>query len=154
LHKDQGQAKEEPMRPQLNVLLVEDNEQDVAAIQRHFAPFSQHFPLTVVGDGEAALALLRGQAAQPPLPQPYLILLALSLPRLDGFAFLSELRQDPMLQHTLVFVLTDSAAQADKRAAYQTGIAGYVPKTNLGADYEQLPAFLAAYAAVVQFPEF
>lgn len=137
------------MLPQLNVLLIEDNDVDVEALRRHLSAFPGRLALTVVDDGATALTLLRGQSPQRPFPQPYLILLDLSLPQMDGFTFLGELRSDPALCNSIVFVLTESTDDVAKAAAYRCGIAGYFSKANLNAQFAH---FLAVYSTIVEFP--
>lgn len=140
------------MHRRINILLIEDDLVDAAGIEEVLRQERQ-FPLTVVNDGEAALVALRGERGQSPLPRPYLILLDLSLPKMDGFAFLQALRQDPILKTSIVFAVTGSKADADKRKTYQQGIAGYLPKGNVGERFQELAAFLVTYCSLVEFPE-
>jgi CheY-like chemotaxis protein len=137
----------------LNILLIEDDDTIIEALRRSFARLGSQFSLTVTSDGPTALAVLCGQLEHPPLARPYLILLDLSLPIMDGLAFLTELRRDPRLCTSIVFVLTYSSTDVDKLATYQCGIAGYFDKTKLGAGFEDLTSFLTVYCTLVEFPE-
>lgn len=137
---------------QLNVLMVEDDSVDVEALTRCLRPAPESLlALTVVDDGEAALNLLRQQHN---LLYPYIILLDLRLPRMDGLAFLRELRRDALLSDSIVFVFTVSSDEADIAEAYHLGIAGYIskPDTNNGS-LQALANFLIAYATTVYFPK-
>lgn len=140
------------MNTHLNILLIEDDSVDIDLVRHLLAGYRQHFTLTVVEDGAAALAFLRGERQQSRWSQPHLILLDLALPRMDGFTFLAQLRQDPLLRTSIVFVLTNSTADIDKAQAYRAGIAGYFCKATLGASGAPLASFLAAYSAIVTFP--
>jgi CheY-like chemotaxis protein len=114
----------------VSILLVEDNRGDVRltseVIKEHDYRFS--FDVSVVGDGETALALLRREGEYAAAPRPDLILLDLRLPRMDGLEFLSRVKAEPKLKRLPVIVLTSSQAQADVARAYDLGAACYVTK--------------------------
>ena len=87
-------------------------------------------PISFAHDGIDALDMLRGTNGRERLPRPYLILLDLNMPRMDGVEFLIELRKDQDLKKSIVFVMTTSGADEDKVKAYNLGVAGYILKTN------------------------
>ena len=76
------------------ILLVEDDPADVELTQYTIAKSKVLINLQVVGDGVEALAFLRRQGKYTDAPRPDLILLDLNMPRMDGRAFLSEMRAD------------------------------------------------------------
>lgn len=141
------------MHRRINILLVEDNPADMIAIAGALGKGYDQFLLTAVNDGETALAVLRGELGQTPLSRPFLILLDLYLPKIDGFAFLRILRQDPKLRNSIVFVISGSNTDVDKRKTYQAGIAGYLCKEKVGQHFQALATFLDAYCSLVEFPE-
>ena len=83
---------------------------------------------------------------------PYLIVLDLNLPRVDGIAFLDDLRADPIWRRSIVLVLTTSTREEDTAAAYDRRVAGYLIKEELGPDYTALCELLDIYDKTVQFP--
>ena len=109
-------------------------------------------PFTVVSDGVEALAALRGENGLPPVPRPYLILLDINMPRMNGIEFLGALRDDPQLRKSIVFVLTTSDRDEDIVAAYDKHIAGYLLKSHAGRDFVNLITMLDSYWRIVQFP--
>jgi CheY-like chemotaxis protein len=135
-----------------HLLLVEDDEIEAEAVLRGLQRQGIEQPLTVVQNGVEALNALRGQAGQPHLPQPCLILSDLNMPQMNGLEFLRELRQDPTLKRCIVFMLTHSNREQDKLDAYAHGAAAYLLKTNVGADFAKLGQLLACYRASVEFP--
>lgn len=137
------------MLSKMNVLLIENNDADIENLCLHLTPFANHLSLTIVKDGETALAILRGQPPHVRLQHPYLILFDLNLPSMDGFTFLDELRRDPELRTCIVFVLTESGDDATITMAYKCGIAGCFSKAKLDAQFAQ---FLVAYSVIVEFP--
>lgn len=108
-------------------------------------------PMVRATDGIAALEILRG-ANGPPLTRPYLILLDLNMPRMDGMEFLGELREDPRLRDSIVFVLTTSDDHQDITRAYEGMIAGYIVKAKAGDDFVELIAMLDHYWRIIEFP--
>lgn len=136
----------------VNLLLVEDDEVEAEAIERAFRKAKIANPITQAGDGIEALEILRGQNGKTPIPRPYLILLDLNMPRMNGIEFLHELRQDEELKDSIVFVLTTSNADRDKLQAYSEHIAGYIVKGNVGDDFVELTDMLKLYWRLVEFP--
>ena len=136
----------------VHILLIEDDEVDAEAVIRAFRRQKIANPITHVVDGIAALHALRGEEGYPPLPRPYIILLDINMPRMNGIEFLEVLRQDPILQRNVVFVLTTSNRDEDKLAAYSKQIAGYILKANAGHDFMAVINLLQGYQIVVELP--
>ena len=136
----------------VHVLLVEDDEVDSEAIVRGFQKHSFANPITIVTNGEDAVKVLRGEGAYDRIPAPYLILLDINMPRMNGLEFLKVLRQDPELRSSIVFVLTTSDSDRDKLAAYQEQVAGYLLKQRSGTNFAELVRMLDSYWQVVEFP--
>lgn len=137
-------------RQAVHILLVEDDEVDVQALERAFQKFKIANPLSVAQDGLEALEKLRD--ATNPLPRPYLVLLDLNMPRMNGIEFLKELRKDEALQETIVFVLTTSKAEEDRVEAYRLNVAGYIVKADPAISFMKAVEMLDHYWKVVEFP--
>jgi len=136
----------------MHILLVEDDTIDVMALKRALQQRQLTNPLTVARDGVEALEILRGGPEQAPLSKPYMILLDLSLPRMNGIEFLEILRADPALQDAIVFMLTTSRADEDRSAAYRLNVAGYMVKSDLTDGLLRVVTMLESYWRVVEFP--
>ncbi|MEZ4736744.1 MAG: response regulator [Caldilineaceae bacterium] len=136
----------------VHILLVEDDEIDAEAIVRGFKKQKIDNPITVVPNGIEALNVLRGKDGRDRIPAPYLILLDLNMPRMNGIEFLQVLRQDPQLKSSIVFVLTTSDSSNDKLAAYREQIAGYLLKQQSGVNFADLVSMLDSYWRIVEFP--
>ncbi len=121
------------MSDTLNILLVDDDEVDVFAVQRVIRKHKITNPLHVAQDGHQALDMLRGGPDQPPLPRPLIILLDLNMPRMGGLEFLEVLRADPIYSELPVFILTTSDDTRDRAAADALGVSGYLIKDDLDA---------------------
>ena len=137
----------------VNILLVEDDEVDVMAVKRALKELKIANPVFRVADGIAALEILRGENGKEPMPHPFVILLDLNMPRMGGLEFLDVLRGDPVLQRSIVFVMTTSTAEDDRFRAYDRHIAGYVLKSSCARTFLEAVTMLEHYWRVIEFPQ-
>ncbi len=135
-----------------HILFVEDDDVDAEMVVRAFRRHKPDNTFTIVRDGLEALAVLHGCEGQERLPQPFIILLDINLPRMNGIEFLQQLRTDTELRRSIVFVLTTSNREEDRLAAYNEQIAGYVLKSSAGEDFRNIITLLDSYYGVVEFP--
>jgi CheY-like chemotaxis protein len=133
-----------PSKP-IEVLLVEDDPGDVLMTQEAFADYKIANRLTVVTNGEDAIAYMRKQGRYVGVPTPDLVLLDLNLPRRDGREVLRDIKGDPQLRRVPVVVLTTSEAEEDVLASYDLHANAYVRKP---VDFDQ---FVAAVRAIDDF---
>lgn len=136
----------------VTLLLIEDDQVDAEAIQRAFRRQLIANPFVIVRDGVEALAALRGAPGAPHVPRPFIILLDINMPRMNGIEFLRELRADPDLQRSIVFVLTTSEREEDKLDAYNGHVAGYIVKNRAGEDFLRVVQMLRAFWRIIEFP--
>ena len=130
-------------------LLVEDDDVEIMVLKRSFEQLKIANNIIVAHDGIEALEALRGENDRVKISSPYIILLDLNMPRMNGHEFLAELRMDESLQKTIVFVLTTSSLETDRCKAYTRNVAGYFVKSNIHG----LLDILGTYADHVEFPE-
>ena len=135
----------------VTILLVDDDEVDAMAVLRAFKKHGISNPIVVAGDGLEAMEILRGDNGREPLSRPFLILLDLNMPRMDGWEFLDALRRDSALKGSLVYVLTTSDDERDIAAAYDNSVAGYILKTSVGTDFLELVTMVEKVTVVIQF---
>ena len=136
----------------VQILLVEDDEVDAEAIQRAFDKHKIANHITRAHDGIEALQFLRREGADA-LPRPFIILLDLNMPRMNGIEFLQEIRGDSTLTECIVFVLTTSNAERDKTSAYREHISGYILKSNVGDGFTKLVDLMGCYWKIIEMPE-
>lgn len=140
---------------QLTLLLVDDDDVAAEAVERNLRKFDIRHPVIWAENGRAALAVLRGTDPQRRLEAPgqVVVLLDLNMPVMNGFEFLAELRGDPDLHHTVVFVLTTSGSDVDRTRAYEHVIAGYMVKSSVGPQFSKLARLIASFSDAVELPE-
>ncbi len=137
---------------QMTFLLVEDNELDVEKIQRGLARLRIDNPVIRARNGYEALDVLRGVDGTPPLGMPYIILLDLNMPKMNGIEFLQEIRRDPTLAGAPVFVLTTSDRSQDIEDAHRHNICGYIVKPMGVKDMVTALGALKTYLDLCEFP--
>ena len=133
----------------IKVLLVEDDDGDAKAIKRAFSKAKIANPIVRAIDGVEALELLRGNNA---ITKPFIMLIDLNMPRMDGISLIKEVRGDNKLKHAIIFVLTTSKKDEDKIAAYDLNVAGYILKERAGEDFLNITELLDAYWRIVEMP--
>lgn len=137
---------------EVTILLVEDDELDVDMTTRAFKKAKIANPIVSAADGQVALDYLRGENGRDRIERPYIVLLDLNMPRMGGHEFLQEVRNDPTLTDSIVFVLTTSDADRDRWAAYEKHVAGYILKSKVGEGFMELISMLDHYWKIVELP--
>jgi CheY-like chemotaxis protein len=95
----------------VQVLLVEDSPSDADLMIEALKEGRLDVHISLVEDGEAALAFLRREVSQDAASYPDLVLLDLHLPRKNGFEVLEEMKEDPALRRIPVVVLTSADSE-------------------------------------------
>ncbi len=129
------------------ILLVEDNDDDVALTLRAFKRSHLMNPVTVVRDGVEALDFLfsRGAYEDRGAAQPTLVILDLKLPKLDGLGVLKAMRADSRTALLPTVILTSSREEQDVIAGYSLGANSYVRKPVDFAEFLEAVKILGIY---------
>ena len=114
------------------ILLVEDNPMDLDLTRRAFARRKVVNTLEVARDGEEALGYMSRWDAGEEVP--FVILLDLKIPKVDGLEVLRQIKASPKYNLIPVVVLTSSAEERDIQTAYKMGANSYIVKP---VDYEK-----------------
>lgn len=139
----------------MNILLVEDDIVDRKAIRRALRDNAIDATLVEAGNGAEAFELLHEDESHSALPKPLMILLDINMPQMGGHEFLHKLRNEeskPEIRDVVVFVLTTSQAEEDRKVAYEHHVAGYIVKTDYEMGLSQVVNMLDSYESVVEFP--
>lgn len=141
-----------PQKSELTLFVIEDDEVSVLAIKRALRKLRIANRIVTARDGLEALAMLRGTDGYTKLQQPYLTLLDINMPRMDGFEFLDEVRKDAELDKMVVFVLTTSSDDEDVERAYAYHVAGYVVKSDAERTLQSALEMIGTYWRIVELP--
>ncbi len=98
------------------ILLVEDNELNRDMLSRRLV--RRGYQVEIAVDGREGLSMAGSSS-------PDLILLDLSLPEMDGWEVLRQLKQDPKMKNIPVVALTAHALVTDRTRALEAGFDDY-----------------------------
>jgi chemotaxis family two-component system response regulator Rcp1 len=123
------------------ILVVEDNPGDVELLRYGLDQQGSNYDLLVLKDGEAALRFVAEQRAGDKWDDPCAIVLDLHLPKHSGLEVLQAVRQEPILAHIEVIMLTSVASPEEEAEIHRCG-AHYRRKPIQLEEFEKLAAFI------------
>lgn len=112
----------------ISFLLVEDDDDHAELVIRSLQNNRVTNKIDRVKDGAKALEYLYAHLEDPMLSLPDVVLLDLKLPKVDGHEVLRRIKSDPVLKLIPVVILTTSAAESDRAAAYSQHANSYLVK--------------------------
>ena len=118
------------MQTSNHILLVEDDIKDIELTKSILDKY-KFINTVIVRDGEEALDYLFycGQYAEREKIKPFLIILDLKMPKLDGMQVLKEIRSNKFTRLIPVVVMSSSRENKDLETCYQLGANAYVVKS-------------------------
>lgn len=142
------------MQVPLNLMVVEDNDIDVEILRRAMRAQGMLADMVHARDGQEALKLLATQVEQRcVVAHPFLILLDINMPGMNGHEFLDQLRGTPAISDARVVVLTTSDNVRDIARAYRNHVAGYLVKPRSSKELQVLLLALQGYwSAIAHLP--
>ena len=103
----------------IKILYVEDNEENIYMLSRRLK--KKGFEIAIARDGEEGIALAQHES-------PDLILMDLSLPKLDGWGATKQLKGNSETQHIPIIALSAHAMAEHKASALEAGCDDYDTK--------------------------
>jgi len=110
------------------ILLVEDDDLDVFMLQRLMKQHSLDYPIIRAANGEEALAILKSEDPKITLVPPYIMLLDINMPLMNGFELLEFLQCDERFSSVPVYVLSTSTSEHDRGQVRQYDVVDYMVK--------------------------
>ena len=113
-----------------SILLVDDDPIGAELTLAALNELELGIPVQLASDGEEALDLLFGRKpfTVPNAHPPYLVLLDLKMPKIDGHEVLRQIRSSPQISDVRVIILTSSDQQSDMDLSVQLGSNAYLTK--------------------------
>jgi len=108
-----------------SILYVEDDELDVICFERALLKFNLPIIFYTAYNGIEALELLEGKNK---ISIPDIIVLDLSMPKMNGFELLKKLRKNSIYDSVRIFIMTTSNDDKDRVQAEYFNIDGYIIK--------------------------
>ncbi|GAG45059.1 unnamed protein product, partial [marine sediment metagenome] len=123
----------------LPVLVVDDNATNRRILEGMLKSWRMS-PTAACSGSEALAAMTRSRDAGTPFR---LVLLDVSMPKMDGFTFAQTLRQHPEFADVVIIMLTSATQRSDASRCHELGIAAYHTKPVKESDL--LDAILIAF---------
>jgi len=106
------------------ILLVEDDSVDAMTVKRAMRDLKVDHSVIHVVNGEEAMKYL----TSPDMEKPFVVLLDLNMPKMNGIEFLKVMKTYPELKTIPVIVLTTSKEHRDILSSFELGASGYMVK--------------------------
>jgi CheY-like chemotaxis protein len=118
------------------ILLVEDDSVDAMTVKRAMRDLKVDHSVIHLVNGEEAMKYL----TSPDMEKPFVVLLDLNMPKMNGIEFLKVMKTYPELKTIPVIVLTTSKEQRDILGSFELGASGYMVKP---VDYSKFVEILS-----------
>ncbi len=146
------------MNARSGILVAEDDAMDALLLDRAVNKVGLPLKVQFVRDGQQAVDYLEGRekySDREKHPLPYMLLLDLKMPFLNGFDVLTWVRNQPDLKRLLVVIFTSSSVPSDINRAYDLGANSYLTKPHSISDLQKTVELLKAYwLELNRHPEF
>lgn len=137
------------------LLLIEDVPEDVKLITTALRAIVPADQIQVVASGEEGLDYLFGRGAyagRDTRCQPALVMLDLTLPRIDGLEVLRQIRAEAQTHVLPVVIVSASSQQRDVKLAAQLGANSFVRKSLDFVSFSETLTLLARYWLELNIP--
>jgi DNA-binding NarL/FixJ family response regulator len=135
-------------RNKVTLFLIEDDDIDAMSITREFKRRKIPNPIIRAKDGVEAFELL----SSGKISRPFIILLDLQMPRMNGLEFLTKLRANSDYKNSVVFILSTSQDENDIFNSYESNVAGYFIKDEVDDAFISIVDVFDSYRNVVHLP--
>lgn len=138
----------------LDILLIENDPAMALLTREAFREAGLMDRISVVKNGDEALAYLKRDSGYQGEPYPDLIFLDLHLPKKSGFEVLTEIKVNPKTSATPVVIVSGSTNPAEVRKAYQLHANCYIRKPdNLDEFLNFVQVCFAFWGPIALLPE-
>jgi CheY-like chemotaxis protein len=137
------------------ILIAEDDPGHARLIQKNLARAGLHNPIQRFENGQEILDFLfcRGNGPHRRLDIPYLLLLDIRMPKVDGVEVLRQVKEDATLRKLPVIMLTTTEDPREVQRCHALGCNSYIVKP---VDYDKFAEAitqLGLYVSLVQVPD-
>jgi CheY-like chemotaxis protein len=143
------------MNKAVTILITEDDEGHAALIRKNLARAGITNPMMHFKDGQEVLDFLF-RCGEPPHREsraPYLLLLDISMPKVDGVEVLRQVKADPELRKLPVIMITTTDDPREVSRCHELGCNNYITKP---VEYDRFLAAirqLGLYLMVIEIPD-
>jgi len=142
------------MQKEMVILIAEDDMGHAALIQKNLRRAGITNQFIHFKDGEQTLDFLFRRTQEPRLVSgtPYLLLLDIRMPRVDGVEVLRQVKQDRELKKMPVIMLTTTDDPREVENCYSLGCSNYIAKPVDYDNFVQAIQQLGLFLLVVKVP--
>jgi CheY-like chemotaxis protein len=137
------------------ILIAEDDAGHARLIEKNLARAGLHNSIERFSNGQAILDFLfrRGSGPHRVAETPYLVLLDIRMPQVDGVEVLRQLKQDPELRKMPVIMLTTTDDPREVERCHAIGCSSYMVKPVDYDKFAEAVKSLGLYISLVEVPE-
>jgi CheY-like chemotaxis protein len=143
------------MTREVIILIADDDPGHARLIEKNLQRIGLHNPVLRFEDGQEILDFLfrRGEGPKRTAEAPYLLLLDIRMPKVDGVEVLRQIKADAELRKLPVTMLTTTDDPREVARCHALGCSSYIVKP---VDYERFSEAikqLGLFISLVQVPE-
>jgi CheY-like chemotaxis protein len=137
----------------IHILLVEDNEGDILLTTEALENSKLFTKLSVVKNGKEAMDFLIKAGGCLDATQPDMLLLDINLPKRNGHEVLKFIKENEVLKHIPVIMLTTSSSSSDIEMAYKNYVNCFITKPIEAQSFLDLIATIEIFwGSIVKLP--
>jgi CheY-like chemotaxis protein len=135
--------------------MAEDDLGHAGLIQRNLERAGVRNPIIHLEDGEELMDFLfmEGQGKKRELDKPYLLLLDIRMPKIDGIEVLKAIKADDDLKAIPVIVLTTTSNPAEVKRCHELGCSNYITKPIDYRNFVEAIHSLGLFLRYVEIPK-
>jgi len=143
------------MKEEVVVLIVEDDDGHARLIEKNLRRASIKNEMLRFADGQQILDFLfrRGEGRQREDFTPYLLLLDIRIPKIDGVEVLRQIKQNGELRKIPVIMLTTADDPLEVDACHRLGCSHYIVKPVKYDKFSAALGQLGLFLKIVQVPQ-
>jgi len=142
------------MHPVPVFLICDDDRDDQLLIEAAFAEACINADFRFTSDGPELIEYLQNPDGEGKNPCPYIILLDLNMPRMDGIKVLEWIKSHPNLRTIPVVMYTTNREQADIQQCYRAGANSFMTKcTTFDGLVDKVKAFSKYWTETAELPK-
>lgn len=143
------------MTREVVILIADDDSGHARLIEKNLQRSGLHNAVLRFEDGQDILDFLFGRGAGPKRAPdtPYLLLLDIRMPKVDGVEVLRQLKADPELRKLPVSMLTTTDDPREVAHCHELGCSNYIVKPVNYDKFAEAIKHLGLFISLVQVPE-
>ncbi|MFA5864757.1 MAG: response regulator [Phycisphaerae bacterium] len=143
------------MKNEVTIIMAEDDEGHAALIRKNLMRAGITNPILHFKDGQETLDFLLGKGSGPhrEVGSPYLLLLDIRMPKVDGVEVLRQVKQDPKLHNMPVIMITTTDDPREVVKCHELGCNSYITKPVDSAKFVEAIRNLGLFLMVVEVPD-